>query len=190
LIHLLTDYLPTLEKELRSYGFRFRAETKEKSRESDILSAFLKGGTREHVLRIDPGDPVVSTIDRNEPIKIKIEVDVNPPDGASFSTQYRLLPIPYEVTLYDLPSLFAGKLHAVLCRAWKSRVKGRDLYDYVFYRSASTPVNMEHLSTRLKQSGCIGMNDRLTIPELKRLLCEKFAKIDFDQAKRDVQPFI
>jgi predicted nucleotidyltransferase component of viral defense system len=186
----LSEYFPTLEKELRSYGFRFRAETKEKSRESDILSAFLKGGTREHVLRIDPEDATAMMIDRNELIKIKIEVDVNPPDGASFSTQYRLLPIPYEVTLYDLPSLFAGKLHAVLCRAWKSRVKGRDLYDYVFYRSASTPVNMEHLATRLKQSGYIGTDETLTIPQLKRMLCEKFATIDFDQAKRDVQPFI
>lgn len=57
-------------------------------------------------------------------------------------------------------------------------------------RSASTPVNLEHLTTRLKQSGCIGTNEPLTIPELKRILCEKFATIDFNQAKRDVQPFI
>ena len=76
------------------------------------------------------------SIGSNELIKVKFEVDTNPPDYAAFEIKYRLLPIPYEITLYDMPSLFAGKIHAVICRAWKNRVKGRDLYDYVFYLNA------------------------------------------------------
>ena len=69
--------------------------------------------------------------------------------------------MPYEINLYDEPSLFAGKIHAVLCRAWQNRVKGRDLYDYVFYLSKGATVNQKHLQARLMQSGVITrvMND-------------------------------
>ena len=186
----LPDYFPQLEAELRAYGFSFRAETKEKSRSSDIHSAFLKGGTREHVLLLNPEDPAALSISPNEQIKIKFEVDTNPPDDAVFETRYRLLPIPYEVTLYDASSLFAGKIHAVLCRTWKSRVKGRDLYDYVFYRSRSTPVNLAHLTARLRQSGFLAEDEILTDAELEKKLCEKFLSIDYEQAKNDVLPFI
>ena len=70
-------------------------------------------------------DQSVESIPGNEKIKIKFEVDTNPPASASFERRYRLLPVPYEVMLYDMPSLFAGKVHAVICRAWKSRIKGR-----------------------------------------------------------------
>jgi len=51
----------------------------------------------------------------------------------------------YEISLYDMQSLFAGKIHAVICRGWKNRVKGRDLYDYIFYLSRGTAVNLKHL---------------------------------------------
>ncbi|MEI3339487.1 MAG: nucleotidyl transferase AbiEii/AbiGii toxin family protein [Eubacterium sp.] len=63
-----------------------------------------------------------------------------------------LLPVPYEVNMYDMPSLFAGKIHAVISRAWQSRIKGRDLYDYVFYLSRGAAVNQRHLRERLLQS--------------------------------------
>ena len=81
------------------------------------------------------GDSEFASVPKNEIIKIKFEVDVNPPKYASFERKYKLQPIPYEVNLYDEPSLFAGKLHAVIGRSWKNRVKGRDLYDYVYYLS-------------------------------------------------------
>jgi hypothetical protein len=61
-------------------------------------------------------------ISSNEVVKIKFEVDINPPPFATFEHKYRLLPVPYEVKLYDVPSLFAGKIHAVICRAWQNRV--------------------------------------------------------------------
>ena len=68
------------------------------------------------------GDPQLTrSIGGSELIKIKFEVDTNPPDYATFETKYRLLPLPYEVSLYDMPSLFAGKVHAVLCRSWKNK---------------------------------------------------------------------
>lgn len=126
----LPAYLPALERELAAYGFNFRVEDHKKNVDSDIRSAFLKGNTREHMLILYADERLARSVSGNDIIKIKFEVDTTPPPYATFERKYRLMPIPYEVNLYDMPSLFAGKLHAVICRAWKNRVKGRDLYDY------------------------------------------------------------
>ena len=101
--------------------------------EWNIQSAFLKGNTKEHLLKFYSDESLLSSVPSNEVIKIKFEIDTDPPAYADFEHRYRLQPAPYEISLYDAPSLFAGKVHAVICRAWQSRVKGRDLYDYVFY---------------------------------------------------------
>ena len=186
----LDAFLPMLEKELDSYGFRFHAETKVKSADSDIQSAFVKGNTREHILICYADERLSRTVGGEELIKVKFEADTTPPPYATFEKKYRLLPIPYDITLYDMPSLFAGKLHAVICRGWKNRIKGRDLYDYIFYLSGKTPVNLKHLNARLVDSGYEGAREDLTISEIRQILCRRFESIDFDQAKNDVMPFI
>ena len=186
----LSEYFPTLKKEVASYGLNVEIAEKEKTKESAIRSAFLKGNTKEHMLLFYSSDPAASAVAGNETIKIKFEVDTNPPAGATFEHKYRLLPAPYEVTLYDMPSLFAGKAHAVICRAWKSRVKGRDLYDYVFYLSRGSALNTEHLKARLVQSGVWKAEDSFTVEDAKNLLCARFDTIDYAQAKGDVSPFI
>jgi len=89
-----------------------------------------------------------------------------------------------------MPSLFAGKIHAVICRAWKNHVKGRDLYDYVFYLSRGTAVNLAHLTARLVQSGYIPAEKQITIEDVKEMLQKRFINIDYVQAKLDVLPFI
>lgn len=185
----LTDYFPALEAEARSFGLNVEIQKKAKAGESDIQSAFLKGNTQEHLLMPYPNDEV-SGIARDERIKIKFEVDTNPPAHATFERRYRLLPSPYEVRLYDEASLFAGKIHAVLCRGWKNRVKGRDLYDYVFYLSRNASVNMEHLAARLAQTGNLDTESPFHLDELKAMLNERFDSIDFEAAKDDVLPFV
>ena len=186
----LAAYFPVLEKEVRAFGLRVTIQEKEKTKESTIRSAFLKGNTKEHLLLFYADENLAGSGARSEVIKIKFEVDINPPEYAGFEHKYRLLPTPYEVNLYDMPSLFAGKIHAVLCRAWKSRIKGRDLYDYVFYLSRGSAVNQKHLRARLLQSGFISEDVECTLPELRHMLYERFDTIDFRQAKRDVEPFI
>jgi len=186
----LREYLPTLEREVRSYGLNFKAEEREKASDSVVQSAFLKGNTKEHILLFYSDERLAHTIAPNELIKIKFEIDTDPPPYASFEHKYRLLPSPYEICLYDPPSLFAGKIHAVLCRAWKNRIKGRDLYDYVFYRSMNTPVNLSHLEARLCQSGYLETSAPLTIDRLRELLHARFSTIDYAQARQDVLPFI
>lgn len=185
----LKAYFPILESEIRATGLNFAVEEKVKSAESNIRSAFLKGNTKEHILSFFRGQDS-SALHPGEIIRIKFEVDIDPPAHAAFETKYRLLPSPYEVRLYDLPSLFAGKIHAVLCRAWKNRVKGRDLYDYVFYLAKGAAVNLKHLKARLVDSGFIGEDFQLDQGSLIGLLNERFASIDYEQAKQDVLPFI
>ena len=186
----LTVYFPVLEKEVRAFGLHVTIQEKEKTKESNIRSAFLKGNTKEHLLLFYADEDLAGSVARSEVVKIKFEVDINPPEYAGFEHKYRLLPTPYEVNLYDMPSLFAGKIHAVLCRAWKSRIKGRNLYDYVFYLSRGSAVNQKHLQARLLQSGFISEDMECTLPELRHMLYERFDTIDFRQAKQDVEPFI
>ena len=186
----LSRYFPTLKKEVASYGLHVEISEKAKTKESAIRSAFLKGNTKEHMLLFYASDPAAIRIAGDETIKIKFEVDTNPPAGATFEHKYRLLPAPYEVTLYDMPSLFAGKAHAVICRAWKSRIKGRDLYDYVFYLSRGAALNIEHLKARLVQSNAWNAEEDFTLADAKRLLASRFDAIDYTQAKEDVRPFI
>lgn len=186
----LETYFPCLTKEIKSYGLNVEITTKEKTRDSAIHSAFLKGNTKEHLLMFFNDEQLAGSVSGNEVIKIKFEVDTDPPAYAEFERKYRLLPAPYEVRLYDMPSLFAGKIHAVLARAWKNRVKGRDLYDYVFYLSRNTSVNLKHLQARLIDSGTISENEDCSLERIKTMLCDRFSAIDYAQAKRDVEPFI
>lgn len=186
----LSDFFSVLRKEVASFGLNLEISEKVKNRESAIQSAFLKGNTKEHMLMFFNADQSVESIPGNEKIKIKFEVDTNPPASASFERRYRLLPVPYEVMLYDMPSLFAGKVHAVICRAWKSRIKGRDLYDYVFFLSKGAHLNTDHLKARLVQSGIWNSEDSFSIADAKRLLFDRFEVIDYSQAKADVIPFL
>lgn len=186
----LSAYFPALKKEAEAFGLRVDISEKEKNKKSNIQSAFLKGNTKEHLLKFYSDESLLSSVPSNEVIKIKFEIDTDPPAYAGFEHRYRLQPAPYEISLYDAPSLFAGKVHAVICRAWQSRVKGRDLYDYVFYLSQGIPVNLRHLNARLVQSGYMGSDLRCTEKCIKDILYDRFADIDYEQAKEDVLPFI
>lgn len=186
----LCSYFPVLEKEVKAFGLNVEIQEKEKTKDSNIRSAFLKGNTKEHLLLFYADERVVGTVAKNEVVKIKFEVDTNPPAFATYEHKYRLLPVPYEIRLYDMPSLFAGKIHAVICRGWQSRIKGRDLYDYIFYLSKAVTVNQRHLRARLIDSGYISENQECTLEEIKTMLKNRFDSIDFLQARKDVEPFI
>ena len=187
----LSDYLPAVEEELSAVGLKMRVEQKNKTKVTDIQSAFIKGGTLIQIISIQQTDEVlIPGIHKQEQLKIKLEVDTNPPPGAGFELRYALRPVPYVVRLYDKPSLFAGKIHAVLCRNWARRIKGRDLYDYVWYLSQDTPVNLFHLQKRLEQSDRWDSSKQLALQDTKNMLKERFSQLDFEAAKKDVIPFL
>ena len=185
----LSKYLPVLKEVVSSYGLDVDIELKNKTKDSYVQSAFLKGDTIEHFLLFYPND-LVEGINKNEKVKIKFEIDTMPPGLATYETKYRLLPTPYGVKLYDESSLFSGKIHAVICRSWKSRVKGRDLYDYIFYLSRKSKYNLPHLREKLIDSGFIDKKTKLDNDDIKRILIDRFNEIDFEAAKNDVVPFI
>ena len=186
----LAEWFSAIERETAAYGLNVSVETKNKTNETAIKSAFLKGNTREYLLHFYDDKGIAGSGPGNESIKIKFEIDTDPPEGANFEKKYRLLPAPYQVNMYDEPSLFAGKIHAVICRNWRNRIKGRDLYDYVFYLGKGAHVNLPHLRARLADSDFISQSDMCEIEDVKRMLEARFDEIDYKQAKEDVLPFI
>ena len=185
----LSTYVPSLKRIVQSFGLNVEVEIKHKTLDSAIQSAFLKGDTIEQFLLFYPND-LVTGINKDEKVKIKFEIDTMPASLATYETKYRLLPMPYSIKLYDEASLFSGKIHAVICRSWKSRVKGRDLYDYVFYLTRNTKFNLDHLREKLIESHYISQEDKFDVDFVKALLIARFNKIDFNDAKKDVLPFI
>ena len=184
-------YISFVKNEVESLGLLFEVDEKKKVKQTQIKSAFLKGNTREQFLVFYPDqNHDVAILHADEKIKVKFEIDTDPPKYANTEIKYRLLPYPYQVRIYDLPSLFAGKIDAVLCRNWGKRLKGRDFYDYVYFLSMEIGVNIKHLKYRLVQSGYIDNDFELTKESLVHLLNQRFDEIDFEEAKKDVAPFI
>ena len=186
----LSKYFVFIENEVKSYGLNLVVNKKEKEKDSNITSAFLKGDTMEHVMLFFTDNNHQTNNKLLKDIKIKFEVDINPPAGANYELKYQLLPSPYQIRLYDLPSLFAGKIHAILCRKWNLRTKGRDLYDYVFFLSLNIKVNIDLVKNKLIESKYIKESDSFNIDILRKLLKEKFKEINYDNAREDVIPFI
>lgn len=185
----ITKYFSYVEKEIKAYGLNLSISEKEKNSNSNIVSAFLKGDTKEHILMFFPNENM-QNVTSLKSIKIKFEIDVNPPKGANYELKYKLLPSPHQVKLYDEPSLFAGKIHAILCRKWTFRTKGRDLYDYIFYISKNTKVNIELVKNKLIESGVITDETNFDIYVLKDMLNTKFKEINYKDAKEDVIAFV
>ena len=185
----LEDHLTGLATELESWGFSFEAEPKTSGEATGIESAFLKGNTQTNLLHIGAPEDLARRLPRSQKLQIKLEMDLDPPTGATTEVRTQLLPSPYQVRLYDLPSLFAGKLHAILCRGWKSRVKGRDFYDLVWYVGRDIQPNLPHLDARMRQSGHWD-GEPITGEILRQMLRERFAQLDFKRAADEVRIFL
>ncbi len=186
----LSGYLDPVQKELAAFGFELRAEERIKKADSPVQSAFLKGNTLGQLLVIEAAEPVVDMVHPGRVLKIKIEVDTDPPHGFTTHTRYLLNPIPFAVRAVDLPDLFAGKMHAVLCRRWNTRVKGRDWYDFVWYTAHHPELHLAHLEQRMRQSGDWTQKTELTQAAFKRRLDEQIDSLDVDQARSEVEPFV
>ncbi|MBD3373507.1 nucleotidyl transferase AbiEii/AbiGii toxin family protein [candidate division KSB1 bacterium] len=184
----IKPYCDPLQEELAAYGFSVDVSRKNK-KESQVESAFIKGETLIHLLQIESIEPPVAGVNPGERLKIKLEIDIDPPARAEYEIKYALAPVPFSVRLFTSSCLFAGKVHALLCRNWKTRIKGRDLYDYVWYLSQAIPLNLPHLAERMRQTGHLGSSP-LTEKEIQKRLYDRFELLDFRQAKIDIRPFI
>lgn len=186
----LAPHLDAIRMELAGFGFSFAVEHKPKEIETMIDSAFIKGGTKVNLFEIGaPGD-LASRLPTSKTLKIKLDIDTDPPAEAEHEVRTQLVPIPFQVKLFTPPCLLAGKVHAILCRHWKHRVKGRDFYDFVWYLGKETPVNLAHLQKRMEQTGHWQDDQILDEAGLKTRLRQRFEEVIFEQAKSDVLPFL
>ena len=149
----LDPYLEAIRRELASFGFSFRVERRSKRVSTAIESAFIKDGTRVNLAHVGMPDYLLERLPRLQQIRIRLDVDTDPPPLARYDVLTLLTPIPFQVRLFDLPCLFAGKLHALLCRDWMMRVKGRDFYDFVWYLGRRIRCDVRHLQARMEQTG-------------------------------------
>ncbi|MBU0504477.1 MAG: nucleotidyl transferase AbiEii/AbiGii toxin family protein [bacterium] len=186
----LEPHCTAIEKELASVGLESHVRIKQKSQDSTIESAFIKANTIKNFIAIDVGQDVTDLLPKTHHLKIKFELDHNPPYKLDTEVKTLLIPIPFQVRLVSVPDLFAGKVHAVLCRSWKTRIKGRDFYDFVWHVAHKHLINLKGLSLRMQQTGHLEPGVFLTKKDLGEALNKRFAAIDFKQAKQDVAPFI
>jgi hypothetical protein len=166
------------------------SQYKKKTSKTSIESAFLKGNTLQNMIAIELPEELTQSYHVGKQLKIKFEVDVNPPPLAKHEVKTLLTPIPFQVKLYQPSSLFAGKCHALLCRRWKSRIKGRDFYDFLWYVGKKIPLDLKHLQARMIQSEHLNPSDEFDVSEFRRRLKKRFEEVDYRLAKEDVAPFI
>lgn len=187
----LRPYLDAIKVELNSMGFSVDVEERIKNLETSIDSAFIKAVTKEHFIRFDLPEEISARIHQRERLKIRFEVDIDPPGGFETEAKLLLQPIAFSVKTFKLPDLFAGKIHAVLVRSWLSgRIKGRDYYDFVWYIGRDVPVRLGHLEQRLRQSKAWTSDKSMTREDLLNLLEQKFSMLNIDLAKKDILPFV
>ena len=186
----LGDYSEALKRELASFGFAVEIESRPKPASAAIQSAFLKADTRTQMITVEFDKGLVQKVPRNQVLKIKLEIDVDPPPGFATEVRYLLRPVPFSVRTFSLPDLFAGKMHAVLCRGWKSRFKGRDWYDLVWFAAYHPELHLVHLEQRMRQTGHWQGPAPLTAGDLRDLLSNRIEKVDIDQIRREVERFV
>ena len=164
-----TKYFPAIIDAFTMVGREVEIKKKDKRNFGKVESAFLKDNT----------DVYDVTFQREKSIKIKIEVDTCPP--LNFKTEHKLLLQPYSfmTRCLTLPDLFAGKMHALVYRAWKNRVKGRDWYDFEWYVRHNVPLDFTHLAERCKQFN----NEDITPTLFKEKLIERLSTADIKQVK-------
>ena len=186
----LGRFTAALEKEIQAFGFEISVTLRQKAVPSPIQSAFLKANTRNQLLLINMPPSIIGGIPSGQILKIRLEVDTNPPLGFDTATRYLLQPIPFPVRVCDPPDLFAGKIHALLFRRWEKRVKGRDWYDFVWLVANRTPLHLAHLEQRMRQTGDWTGAANLSPSVLKSLLDEAIDHLDIERSRREVLPFL
>ena len=182
----INSYLPYLTAEFEALGMLVSVKEKPKAMNSQIESAFLKAETEWKELVLEQ---TAFTLPISKPsIKIKLEVDTLPP--LSFETENKLLlrPFSFYVNCLQVEDLFAGKMHALLFRQWKNRVKGRDWFDLEWYIRKGISLGVQHFSVRAIESGDLA--EQSSPEKIQDLLRQKIEALDFERVKEDVIRFV
>lgn len=175
------NYLNGMRDEFSAYGYALEVINK-KNLNKTVRSAFLKATSEGGML-------VLRDTRTNKPkLQIKLEIDIYPPQGANFELKYLDFPLAYSVQTQDLPSLFASKSHALICRPY---TKGRDWYDFVWYISRNVSINFSLLEHAIQQKGPWEKQNISVTPEWYLFaLKEKINNTNWENAKNDVARFL
>lgn len=177
----LDEYLEKATKVMKPYGYDFTIDEKDLT-EKSVQSRFLKDDSIKKVLTFKHRQ------DKRQKIKIKIEIDTNPPSGAVEKPEFIDFPEDFQILAYDLSSLMSGKIHALLCRPY---VKGRDWYDFSWYVKNNCSPNLKLLENALKQLGpWKGKDIKVDKKFLKDVLVEKIYSLNWEVVKEDVRKFL
>ena len=185
----LQPYLNGMLEQFKALGVEVELKGKEKANKTGIDSAFLKAGTAWKELTLKQIIPQEKITVTRPDLKIKLEVDTEPPPGLATEQKLLLKPASFYVSCFTLPDLFAGKMHALLFRKWKDRVKGRDWYDLEWYVRKGIALHLDHLALRAKDSGD-WKKTKMTWAELMRLLHAKIDEVSIERIIDDVIRFI
>ena len=180
----LEHYFPAIIEEFKATGRDVTIVRKDKKTNTNVESTFLKDNTAMYDIQLTSLRASPFKTEKN--IKIKIEVDIDPPLGFSTEQKLSLMPFSFMTRCFTLPDLYAGKMHALLFRNWKTRVKGRDWFDFEWYVRHNVPLNFEHLQIRTKEFSGTDINKEMFVERLK----EKFTSTNIGLVKRDVLPFV
>lgn len=186
----LAPYIHSIVNVAKSYGIDLNVEVKSKKIETPIESASTKLNTFQMFISFNIDERLTSRLHKDELIKVKFEVDCNPSLGFNVESKWITEPELASINVLDIESLFAGKLHAILCRNYKNTVKGRDFYDFIFYINKKIKPNLNYLKNKLIESNILDKDDAFTIDILKEMLVQRFNQIDFKQVRDDAQKFV
>ncbi|MDD3687886.1 MAG: nucleotidyl transferase AbiEii/AbiGii toxin family protein [Bacteroidales bacterium] len=175
----LEPYFNSVIAEFAALGIEVEIIQKQKTGISNIESAFLKQTKTVYSLNIQS----------QKNIKIKFEVDTNPPLGFDVENKLLFQPFSFYVNCFTLPDLYAGKMHALLFRAWKTRVKGRDWYDFEWYVRNNVELNLAHFAERAFQSNHLS-ESKISSDDFIKMLKSKIETVDFKNAAAEVSIFI
>lgn len=184
----IEPYFKAILDEFKSLGLTVSIKEKTNTEQTAIDSAFLKAETLWQEIVLE--DIIKETgVRSNKILKIKIEVDRQPP--LNFKTEEKLLLRPFSlyVKCFTKPSLFAGKMHVLLFRKWQTRVKGRDWYDLEWYIQKGIPLDVNHFLTRIKDTNDWN-GDSISNEQIVALLHTKIKSVSFSSIKEDVVRFI
>lgn len=177
-------YGESIKNELASFGFEVSFEEKEKKGQIAIKSAFLKTPTVQELMKIGTPSSLLKGVHPETLIRIKVEVDTDPPPGFLYEQKFLSQPVAVSIRCVNQECLFAGKTHAALFRAWKGRVKGRDWYDMVWFLKRKTPLNLKFFS-HLHKSDTV-----LSRAEFLKMAKERIDQLDVQSAIEDIIHFV
>ena len=186
----LAPFIESIKNVALSYGLELEIHIKQKQISTPVESAFAKINTYQTFINLKMNSELAKLLHKDEVIKVKFEIDCEPALG--FTTENKWIDMPEfaPVIVLDEASLFAGKLHAILCRNYKNTVKGRDYYDFLFYVRRGISPNLNYLRNKLINTGKINEKDTFNIEVLKEMLIKRFEQVDFEQVKNDTERFI